>query len=70
MPLPSPGDLPDLWMEPSSPALHADSLPSEPPGKPHCFLLVCLFLVFSFFWWGVEGRGACKDSKEIWELTV
>ena len=29
---PSPGDLPDLGIEPSS-ALQADSLPSEPPGK-------------------------------------
>ena len=29
----SPGDLPDPWIEPGSPALQADSLPSEPPGK-------------------------------------
>ena len=27
-------DLPDLGVEPRSPALQADSLPSEPPGKP------------------------------------
>ena len=27
-------DLPDLGIEPSSPALQADALPSEPPGKP------------------------------------
>ena len=27
-PFPSPGDLPDPWIEPTSPALHADSLPS------------------------------------------
>ena len=31
---PSPGDLPNPWNEPSSPALQADSLPSEPRGKP------------------------------------
>ena len=31
---PSPGDLPDLGIEPTSPALQADALPSEPPGKP------------------------------------
>ena len=31
---PSPGDLPDPGTEPRSPALQADSLPSEPPGKP------------------------------------
>ena len=23
-----------LWIQPGSPALQADSLPSEPPGKP------------------------------------
>ena len=31
---PSPGDLPDPRIEPSSPALQANSLPSESPGKP------------------------------------
>ena len=31
---PSSGNLPDPGMEPGSPALQADSLPSEPPGKP------------------------------------
>ena len=28
------GDLPNTWIEPGSPTLRADSLPSEPPGKP------------------------------------
>ena len=32
-PFPSPGDLPDPGIEPESPALQADSLPSEPPEK-------------------------------------
>ena len=32
LPFPSPGDLPDPGVEPRSPALQADSLPSEPPG--------------------------------------
>jgi len=27
---PSPGDLPDPWIEPESPALEADALTSEP----------------------------------------
>ena len=31
---PSPGDLPDPGIEPRSPALQADTLTSEPPGKP------------------------------------
>ena len=34
LPLSSPGDLPDPGIEPRSPALKSDSLPSEPPGKP------------------------------------
>ena len=34
LPFPSPGDLPHQGIEPSSPALWADSLLSEPPGKP------------------------------------
>ena len=33
VPFPSPGDLPDPGVEPGSPALQADALPSEPPGK-------------------------------------
>ena len=32
LPFPSPGDLPDPGIEPWSPALQADALPSEPPG--------------------------------------
>ena len=34
LPFPSPGDLPDPGIKPRSPTLQADSLPSEPPGKP------------------------------------
>ena len=34
LPFPSPGDLPNPGIEPRSPALQADALPSEPPGKP------------------------------------
>ena len=32
---PSPGDLPNPRIEPGSPTLQADSLPSKPSGKPH-----------------------------------
>ena len=34
LPFPSPGDLPDPGIKPQSPALEADALTSEPPGKP------------------------------------
>ena len=31
---PSPGDLPNLGIEPRSPSLQTEALTSEPPGKP------------------------------------
>ena len=34
LPFPSPGDLPEPGIKPWSPALQADSLLMEPPGKP------------------------------------
>ena len=34
LPFPSPGGLPDPGIEPGSPTLQADALPSAPPGKP------------------------------------
>ena len=57
-PFPSPGDLPDLGIEPGSPALQGDALPSEPRGKlkaleinnllsfQHNDLLTSLFLFY------------------------
>ena len=35
LPFPSPGDLPDRGIQPQSPTLQADSLPSEPPMAPN-----------------------------------
>ena len=35
LPFPSPGYLPNPGIEPGSPALQADALPSEPPGKTY-----------------------------------
>ena len=33
LPFPSPGDLPNSGIEPGSPTLQADAVPSEPPGE-------------------------------------
>ena len=41
LPFPSPGDLPDTGINPRSPALQADALTSEPPGKPHIHWMSC-----------------------------
>ena len=40
LPFPSPGDLPNPGIELGSPALQADALTSEPPGKPNDKLLI------------------------------
>ena len=41
LPFPPPGNLPDMGIEPASPALQADSLQSEPPGKPYAIYNLC-----------------------------
>ena len=40
LPVPSPGHLPDPGIEPRSPALQADSLPSELPGIFSLILII------------------------------
>ena len=43
LPFPSPRDLPEPGIEPGSPALQADSLHCEPPGKPlYMTLIFCV----------------------------
>ena len=56
-PCPPAGDLPNPDTEPRSPALQADSLPSEPPGKPSSMYrrAVCA---------RVERHGGAGESKQ------
>ena len=61
LPFPSPGDLPHPGMEPRSPALKADALPSEPPGKSHVYnshsrIRKQASLAFTRYRGGAEGR--------------
>ena len=42
LPFPSAGGLPNPGIEPGSPTLQANSLPSEPPGKPLAIKLMIL----------------------------
>ena len=51
LPFPSPGDKPDPGMELSSPALQANSLPSEPLGKPHFTTYMCANVLWYFWKW-------------------
>ena len=48
LPFPPPGDLPDPGIEPGSPALEADALTSEPPGKPLYALIYDMIFIFLF----------------------
>ena len=74
LPFPSPGNLPDPVIEPTSPTLQADASTSEPPGKnmkymspnakficTDCFLVstVCLNQCFS----SKDGKCVCKCAK-------
>ena len=52
VPFPFPGDLPDPGVEPVSLALQADSLLSEPPGKPWMCVPLVLFGSESHAWHG------------------
>ena len=47
MPFPSPEDLPDPGIEPGSPALQVDYLPSELPGNPMFINTLFLTLAIS-----------------------
>ena len=53
LPFPFPGDLPNPGIEPGSPALRADSLPSEPPGNP------------STEWWYTKRNTIKRRTKNV-----
>ena len=50
LPRPPPGDLPNLGMEPRSPALQADSLPSEPPESQFGLSLLLFSFILKMFY--------------------
>ena len=76
LPFPSPGYLPIPWIEPECPALQADSLPSEPPGKPFMFtympLSSCLqFSLFCFLSKPLpKSAYTRKKSEKKWSRSV
>ena len=63
LPFPSPGDLPDSGIEPQSPSLQTDSLPSEPPGNPVLLIRVPDYsLLYTSPW---LGRFLCSVSPQL-----
>ena len=50
LPFYSPGDLPNPGIEPWSPALQADSLPSEPPIYREAYIYVHIYIVYLYLY--------------------
>ena len=65
LPFPSPGDLPHPGIEPRSPALQADALPSEPPGKPRWARAGCNKISGS-----LSKENACPHSSRGWKSEI
>ena len=65
---PSPGDLPNLGIESRSPALQADSLLAEPPGKP-CNSNNAYKFLFYHLHFTDEEMGSWEE-KEITQTTI
>ena len=69
--MPSPGDLPNPVIEPRSLALQADSLLSEPPGKPKdsgvnsLSLLHCRWILYLLSYPGSLNYGLCTITTNI-----
>ena len=65
LPFPSPGDLPDPGMEPGPPALQADSLPSESPGKQSFINIILGSFSWSYVYWSLGLRFPFKQPRNI-----
>ena len=68
-PFPSPGDLPNPGMEPWSPALQVDSLPSEPQGKPKNTGVGSLSLIQGIFPTQELNRGLLHCRHILYQLS-
>ena len=73
LPFPSPGDLPDPGFEPWSPALQADTLPSELPGKSPVAQMSHHACQISFIWnqtlyyfpGGSDGKASAYSAGDL-----
>ena len=63
VPFPSPKELPNPEMEPSSPTLQADSLPAEPQGKPKNTGVGSLSLLQQIFLTQESNRGLLQADS-------
>ena len=68
-PFPSPGDLPNSGIKPKSPALHADSLPAEPQGKPRKLGIGSLSLLQGIFPIQELNQGLLHCRRTLYQLS-
>ena len=66
---PIPGDLPNPGIEPRSPALRADSLLTEPPGKPKNTGVGSLSLLQGNFPTQESNRGLLRCRQILYQLS-
>ena len=79
LPCPSPGELPNPGTKARSPTLQADSLPSEPPGKPtsgvvwqeskekqkrHPGVIQTYMYIYGLPWWLNDIESACQYRRQ------
>ena len=69
VPCPPPGALPNPGMEPRSPAVWADSLPSEPPGKPENAGVGSLSLLQGIFLSQELNQGLLNCRRILYQLS-
>ena len=67
--VPSPGDFPNLGIKPKSPALQADSLPAEPPGKPKNTGVGSLSLLQGIFPTKESNQGHLRCGRICYQLS-
>ena len=68
LPFPSPGDLPNPGVKPGSPALQADSLPTESPGKPCKYGILHEFMVPSKYF--ITDRYLLNEQVNEWFASI
>ena len=68
-PFPSPGNLPNLEIEPRSPEMQLDSLPAEPPVKPKNTGVGSLFLLQQIFPTQESNRGLLHCRQILYQLS-
>ena len=69
LPCPPPGDVPNPWIESRCPALQADSLPDEPPGKPKNTGVGSLALLQGIFLTQKSTRGLLNCRQILYYLS-